>query len=101
MIVTLVEAKDHCRVDGTADDLNLTRLIAAATDYIEDYTGQTFPDDAPAAVKQAALLLIGQWFDNREGTADRQLSEARHAVTALLANPRIYAFGAVEPVTSS
>jgi uncharacterized phiE125 gp8 family phage protein len=38
--VTLDEAKAQTRVDGAADDATLTALIAAATDYVEQYTGR-------------------------------------------------------------
>ena len=38
--VTLAEAKLHCRVDVTVDDSLIDGLIAAATSYVEDYTGR-------------------------------------------------------------
>ena len=38
--VTRAESKLHCRVDGTADDGLIDGLIAAATDYVEQYTGR-------------------------------------------------------------
>ena len=168
--VTLDEAKLHCRVDGTAEDTLLAGLIAAATDYVERYTGrsigtqtlaltlvgvademllprgpvqsvasikyyattqqtlaasvyelaedsvllasgQSWPDtddradavtityaagytDVPAAIKQAILLLIGDWYGSRENTAlgSNQPAEMPHAVTALLANYRLFGF---------
>jgi uncharacterized phiE125 gp8 family phage protein len=36
-LLTLQEAKDHVRVDSTAEDTLITALIAAATDAIEGY----------------------------------------------------------------
>lgn len=36
--VSLSEAKDYLRVDGTAEDANLTRLIAAARTWLEGMT---------------------------------------------------------------
>ena len=39
--VTLAEAKLHCRVDGTTEDSRIDGLIAAATDYVEKYTGRS------------------------------------------------------------
>lgn len=38
--VTLAEAKAHCRVEDAAEDATLNGLIAAATDYIQQYTGK-------------------------------------------------------------
>ncbi|MGE8143050.1 head-tail connector protein [Novosphingobium sp. NPDC080210] len=173
--VTLDEVKAQCRVDGTADDTALNGYIAAATDYVEQYTGRAimaqtwkltldaFSDSillpkgpvqsisavqyfnaegvettllpefytldasdpawivrnsgsawpetldainavsityvagysqTPAAIKQAILLLVGDWFRSRENTAlgSNQPSEMPHAVTALLANYRAFGF---------
>lgn len=39
--VTLTEAKAQCRVDGSAEDTYITGLIAAATDYVEQYTSHS------------------------------------------------------------
>jgi uncharacterized phiE125 gp8 family phage protein len=36
--VTLAEAKGHLRIDGTEDDADVTRFIAAATQYVEAET---------------------------------------------------------------
>ena len=172
--VTLEEAKLHCRVDDDADDTLVEGLIAAATDYVENYTGRAivsqtwelvlddfsdammFPKgpvtaitsvkyidadsveqtvtstnytlDAasdpqwvvkasdytwpavsdgvnnvivrfvcgyatvPASIKQAILLLIGQWYDNRADATDRPMIAMPNAVAALLTNYRSFAF---------
>lgn len=37
--ISLSEAKEHCRVDGTDDDTTLAIYIAAARDFAEKYTG--------------------------------------------------------------
>ena len=168
--VTLTEVKAQCRVDGTDDDTKLNSLIAAATDYVERYTGraivsqtwkvvldefademllpkgpvqsvssitytdtagdpqtlsasvytadlandpqrvvlndgQSWPetDDAvnvvtitfvagysavPESLKHAILLLISQWYDNRDGLGGGR--EMPHAVEALLCNHRSF-----------
>lgn len=57
-------------------------------------------DTAPEAVKHAILLLISQWFDERSSlsamsrpaAAGGDIPELPHAVTALLANHRSFAF---------
>lgn len=171
--VTLAEAKLHCRIDGTDEDAAINGFIAAATDYVEQYTGRsimaqtwklsqdafedsfrlpkgpvqsvsaityydasdalqtlpasnytldkesdpawivrnsetTWPETAtgvnvvqvtyvagyltvPASIKHAILLLVGDWYANRENTGSGMV-EAPHAVTALLANYRAYLF---------
>lgn len=47
----------------------------------------------PPAIKQAMLLLLGDWYRMRENTAmGAQVLEMPHAVTALLANYRSFGF---------
>lgn len=48
-------------------------------------------DVAPAAIKQAILLLVAQWYANREN-AGAAMQEMPHAVTALLTNYRRFTF---------
>lgn len=38
--ITLTEAKNHLRYDGTEENDYITALISVARDYIEQYTGQ-------------------------------------------------------------
>lgn len=45
----------------------------------------------PPSIKQAILLLIGDWYANRENSGDG-MTEAPHAVSALLANYRSFGF---------
>lgn len=50
-------------------------------------------DTVPASIKQAILLLIGDWFRNRENTVLGMTTvELPHAVTALLTNHRRFGF---------
>lgn len=46
---------------------------------------------APTAIKQAILLLIGQWFDSRAAATGMAMTEMPHAVEALLTNYRSFA----------
>lgn len=46
----------------------------------------------PPSIRHAILLLISQWFDQRSGTSDKPFSAVPHAVDALLANYRSFAF---------
>lgn len=38
-VVTLSEAKVHCRIDGNDEDLLVNALIKAATDHLDGYSG--------------------------------------------------------------
>jgi uncharacterized phiE125 gp8 family phage protein len=55
--VTLAEAKAHCSVEDAADDTMLNGLIAAATDYVEQYTGK-------AMVSQTWRLALDKFSDS-------------------------------------
>ena len=73
-LLTLAQAKAHCRVDDTAEDALLSSMIDAAEKTILLYLGtETLPDEAP--VHAAALLLVGALFENRESVTDRPLSD--------------------------
>lgn len=77
-ILTLAEAKAHLRVDDSAEDLLIQDCIDAASDQISQYLGRTVPwlDAAsdpvaiPASVKQAAKLLVGDYYANREAQGE-------------------------------
>jgi uncharacterized phiE125 gp8 family phage protein len=55
--VSLAEAKAHCRVEDAADDATLNGLIAAATDYVEQYTGK-------AIITQTWRLTLDEFSDS-------------------------------------
>jgi len=42
--VSVAEAKQHCRVDTTADDFYIASLISAAREYVETYMDETLID---------------------------------------------------------
>jgi len=88
-LLTLDEIKQQCRVepDFTEDDTLLTAIGAAAQTRTEtrinrnlyekevpdtDPDGLLLPDD----VKQAMLLLVGYWYENRVAVNDFEQSEA-------------------------
>lgn len=54
--VTVDEAKDQCRVDGTDNDTYLGGLIATATDHVESYTGR-------AIMEQTWELVLDDFCD--------------------------------------
>ena len=72
-LLTLDEAKLHCRIDHNDEDSLLGALIATATAAVADYLNVTTVDSTAAApVKSAALLLVGTLYEQRESQGDRQ-----------------------------
>lgn len=71
-LLTLDEAKLHCRIDHNDEDALLGALIATATTAVADYMNVTSVDSTAAApVKSAALLLVGTLYEQRESQGDR------------------------------
>ena len=76
MALTISDLKAHANITGNDDDAVLTRLLAAAQSYIErllGYTLSTFgedspPEDVPADLELAVLMLAADWYENREAS---------------------------------
>ena len=68
--VSLTEVKTHLRITNSLEDTVINIYIAAADDHIANFLNKsTFRKTA--AVKAAALLIIGDLFKNREATSDK------------------------------
>lgn len=71
MIVTLQEARDHLRSDTSDDDADLTLKIQAASSAVVTYLkvadDAAIPAAALPAAKAACLILVGEFYANREG----------------------------------
>ncbi len=78
MLISLDVIKTHLRLSGSNAELDaeLERLYAVAVDYCEQYINRPIPwDDAetpsseaifPKSVEQAILILIAEFYENRE-----------------------------------
>ncbi len=84
MTLTLEQAKGHLRVIHGAEDALITGLIGAALDWLQG-VGVAEEDLGRPAVLQAALLLIGHWYTNREAVGAADLRQVPLAVSALIA----------------
>ncbi|RXN73715.1 phage gp6-like head-tail connector protein [Providencia rettgeri] len=106
-MLSLELVKAHCNIDAdfTDDDKLLTIYTGSALKYVENYTRRKlyesessdgYQDDPESLllsddVKNAMLLLIGQWYESRENVISGQsFSTQPFAVTALLQPYRIY-----------
>lgn len=74
MYIQLDQAKDHLRIeqDWSVDDEYILSLIEVAEKAVEVHTNETFVSIAerlgsvPAPLLQAALLMVGNLYQNRE-----------------------------------
>lgn len=107
-MITLAQAKLHCRIDGTDEDQLLEAIIAAAEDFVSSQTGLDFGADPetppPARARSLLLLLIGDLYQNREATAETATKENR-TTTLLMNSLRRHSLGvrplAAEPETGA
>lgn len=79
MLIPLPTIKLHLRLDTAPDselDPELERLLGVAVDHASQYLGRPIPWDdpdttsseatLPPSVEQALLILVGEYFENRE-----------------------------------
>lgn len=89
-LVTLAEAKSHLRVLNSDQDTDIGMKAEAASDIVTDYIKR--PDhewtdaDAPALIKAAILLVLGDLFNDREGAG---LSEGVKAILHRYRDPAL------------
>ena len=77
-MLTLEETKLHLRVDSDDEDVLIEALMATATAACADFLNMPAADlvvAVPAPVKSAALLLVGNLYENRESMGDRPYSK--------------------------
>jgi len=85
--LTLTEIKEFLRLDSDAEDGYLNILLLLSAEICQNYLRtDKLPDNQ--SVRQAQLLIIGYFFENREGARDGVPS----AVFSLLAPDRRAAF---------
>jgi uncharacterized phage protein (predicted DNA packaging) len=84
-MITLADAKTHCRVDHDDDDAAIEGMIAAASDHPQS-TGVDVAADPPhPAVRHAALMLVAHWYENREAVRDVRTAAVEIGVDRLTA----------------
>jgi len=73
-IVTLEETKKYLRIDDNESDILITSLMNAAEEYLKNATGNQF-DNTNSLAKLFCLVLITDWFENREYSYTGKASE--------------------------
>ena len=69
-MLTLDEVKQYLRLDTDNEDEYLRILTLLACEMCENYTRLPLPDGLPESYRQAMLLCVGYFFEQRQGTKD-------------------------------
>jgi Phage gp6-like head-tail connector protein len=91
-VLTLPEIKAQCHIelDQTYDDTYLMQLEMGARLHTENYLRYTIDATVGENIKQALLILIADWYRNRELMRDGRWVDAPVAYKALLSVERDY-----------
>ena len=90
--VDLELLKKHVRADDFADDDDyLAHLLDAAEQYVCTATNHKAEEllemgggVLPATLQQAALLIAGHWYNQREAVSGVQMAEVPYTLQALI-----------------
>lgn len=86
-LITLEEAKLHCRIDDgyTVEDKLLEGFIAAALEVCQKHIGKRFDDGLvfTPAVKIGCLMYVSMLYETREMVSELEKSEVPMTVSAL------------------
>ena len=64
----------HLRVDQSTEDTLIQIYIDAAQDYIKNFLNvPVLPQNS--SIKAAALLIVGDLYENREGAGEKEVKE--------------------------
>lgn len=92
-MLTLSQARDHLRIDGTDNDGVITSLLLAIPDYIELTTGMTAAqqDTEPLAETVSKFLLILWYNPEQTDTAklERVIENLLKGLSALVVTPTV------------
>ncbi|RYE43614.1 MAG: phage gp6-like head-tail connector protein [Hyphomicrobiales bacterium] len=85
-LYTLEEVKAHLHVDSADDDVSIQNYMNAAEQAVLQYCNASLvPYGKEATFKQAALLLVGHYYANREAVVTGTIATALpFSVSALL-----------------
>lgn len=96
MLLTLDELKPYLRLelDYTEEDAYLELLIKNAEIYISDAARsiETMGENSLKKAKLLALVLISDWYENREYTktmGEKTSDKVRHTIKSLLMQLRL------------
>lgn len=63
----MTEIKEYLRIDGEEENTLLAGLLLAAKEHCENYLQAGLSSEVPTPVKQALLILVGHFYEQRAG----------------------------------
>ncbi|WP_449354402.1 head-tail connector protein [Virgibacillus natechei] len=86
MLISIEEAKDTLRVDGTDNDLIIQPLLQSIPSYLEATTGRSWEDEPVHPLAQTVTKFILQlWFDPQTQDSERLKRTIDNLLVALTA----------------
>ena len=67
-MLTLDEVKEFLRIDHNEEDGYISVLLLLAKELCENYMRKDIIEPMPESVRQAQLLVISHFYENRSGT---------------------------------
>lgn len=83
-ILTLEEAKEWLRVDGSDEDFTVQMLVTAAETYLHNAAEATF-DETNKLAKLYCLVLVTDWYENRDLIGERASEKVRFSLQSIMA----------------
>lgn len=87
MLITIEEARDALRVDGTDNDTIIIPLLESIPSYLEVTTGRTWVEDAQVhpLAQTVTKFILQLWFDPQGQDSERLKRTIDTLLTALTA----------------
>lgn len=87
-LITLAEAKMHCRIDDDYEDALIQAYIAAALEVCQQHIGKRFDTEPPQidfnpALKVGCMMYVSQLYEYRTTISDIEAKEVPMAISAL------------------
>lgn len=87
--ISLTEAKHFLRVEFPDDDTYIESLIVTAREMCESYLRHSInTEECPERVRQAMLLIVGHFYENRETDTNREIPQTVYRLLRPLREPR-------------
>lgn len=87
--ISLTEAKNFLRLEYTDEDEYIKSLIKTAREICESYMRKPIDcENCPERVRQAMLLIVGHFYENRETDTNSELPRTVYNLLLPLRKPR-------------